>query len=112
MYKKTGEDTKEPLHIYNNPQYGPTNHISLGDEGIGLNSLKAKTDFVNVLLGGKNVIASDNLDKTYEKYILDEYENGLYQAFKVSQFEERLGEYDINSGASKITVRVITYIMQ
>lgn len=113
FYEKTGEDTEEPLNIYNNPQNGPTNHISLGDEGIGLNSLDAKTDFVNALLGGDTVYNwdnGDNLKDTYDEYLI--YKNGLYDEFKDAQFEEKLGEYDINSGASKITVRVITYIMQ
>ena len=45
----------------------------------------------------------------YEKKLI--YPNGLYNELKNEKFVEQFGEYEQGEGASKITKRVITYII-
>lgn len=104
-------DGTTPLGLYyevdnNGNQTG--NVVSLIDESyetFGANN--SPKEFLDIILGG-NVVLDDKDERTkdkYEKKIY--YPDGLYDKFKNSEFEEKLGEYEDSTGLTK---RVITYI--
>lgn len=97
-----------PLYYKTNEQEGIIiNYIgSNNNDEMDFPSNSAFIEFLDSIIGiGKDSYgAVDN--KYYNQFY---YDNGIYEAFKNYTFEEQLGEYEIGSGASKITKRVITY---
>ena len=82
--------------------------IDLSNEGFS--DSQSVQDHLDIVLGGKKVLdnKSQELQDKYENKLIY-YEDGLYDYFKDAEFEEYLGEYYQEEGASKIKKRIITY---
>lgn len=86
----------------------PTSHIDLSTISAGTSEVAI--EYIDILLGGNSVLnnKSAEIQNKYNEVLI--YTEGLYEKFKNTEFEERLGEYEPSTGVSNITKRVITYI--
>lgn len=80
------------------------NNEKIGISYIELDSI-GNSQHLDLLLGD-----STSYTGKYKKEIL--YPQGLYAELSQYKFEEQLGEYYVETGASKVKKRVITYKMQ
>ena len=104
FFKASGE----PLNLYqrtdSNGNHILINYINPVNE-IYADSKEAKEHLDTIIgMGTATTNAYDN--KYYNQFI---YSDGLYEELKKYTFEEKLGEYYQNEGASQIKKRVITY---
>lgn len=84
-----------------------TNYIDLAHPNLNFENPK---QFLDVLIGGSKATYSNEVKNKYIDRLV--YSEGLYEKFKDTEFEERLGEYVQGENASEITKRVITYVIK
>lgn len=104
------DSTGKKITLYKDEDNNEISCIDLENERFG--SQATVKEHLDIILGGTETLNTkgDEIKNKYRNRIV--YNEGIYQKFKNSKFEEKLGEYDQGTGATKITKRVITYILQ
>lgn len=112
------DEDEKPIIIYEkkdtNSNFTEVSSINLENEGFA--SAKDAQEHLDIILGGitERDNKSENVKNRYDytkensRYKL-KYNEGLYNKFNNSEFEELLGEYYQLEGAAKTKKRVITY---
>lgn len=86
--------------------------INYVDQNQGYRNAQDEKAFLDILVGGvtSNEEYEDEIIDTYDDVILNS--EGLYKKFKNAKFEEILGQYEQDEGASQVTRRIVTYILK
>lgn len=108
IYFLKADGTQLPLYYATSEQEGiVVNYIGSNNKyEMKLSDDSAFIEFIDTILGtGKDTYGAIN-NKYYNQLY---YDDGIYEAFRNYEFTEELGEYEVGSGASTTTKRVITY---